>query len=356
MRLIHGMPAGVMPVLASAVLFGASTPLARALVGTIDPLWLAGLLYAGSGLGLSLVLVLRVSGIAGADQRVTPITRGDVPWLIGAIAAGGVVAPVAFAFGLRDTTGATASLLLNLETVFTVAIAWLVFREHRSARVVTGMVFIVIACGVLGIEGRADAGPDRGAWLVIAACFLWALDNNLTRRVSANDAMLIAAAKGVAGGLVNLGLAVALAGPAPAPLSALAAAAVGLLGYGVSLMLFVIAMRELGVARASAYYAVAPFVGVAIACGVLWERPGPAFWTALPLMAIGIWLHLTERHGHRHAHARLVHAHRHRHDEHHRHEHAFPWDGAEPHAHPHEHEPMTHTHGHFPDLHHRHEH
>ena len=342
--------------LCSAALFGASTPLARGLVGAIDPLWLAGLLYAGSGLGLSALLALRQRGIAGENLRVAPFARADLPSLAAAIAAGGVVAPVLFTFGLARTSGAAASLLLNLETVLTVAIAWFVFREHRNARTFAGMALIVAASAVLGVGSGGDAGSGWGALLIALACLAWAFDNNLTRRIAANDAMLIAAAKGLVGGIVNLLLAAGLGGNAPPAAVALPAAAIGFFGYGVSLALFVVVMRTLGVARASAYYSTAPFVGVAVAFAALGERPGTAFWVAAPLMAVGVWLHLTERHWHAHVHGRLAHAHSHRHDEHHRHGHAFAWDGREPHAHAHEHEPLTHLHAHTPDLHHRHEH
>ena len=350
------MRRGVSAVVASAVLFGASTPLARALAGTVDPLWLAGLLYAGSGFGLSLMLLARHTGWAGAHRRVTGVARADLRWLALSVIAGGVVAPVLFTFGLRDTSGATASLVLNLETVLTVALAWFVFHEHRNARVVTGMALIV-AAGVLLAGGQeGQRGMGAGISLIALACLCWAIDNNVTRRIAGNDAMLIAAAKGVVGGAVNVALALLLAGPPPPIDAALAAAGVGFCGYGVSLALFVVALRELGTARASAYYGIAPFVGVAVAFAVLGERPDVTFWLAAALMACGVWLHLTERHGHEHAHERLAHEHSHRHDAHHRHAHAFPWDGTEPHTHPHEHEPMVHAHQHFPDLHHRHEH
>jgi drug/metabolite transporter (DMT)-like permease len=346
---------GVAAVMASATLFGASTPLARALVGAIDPLWLAGLLYAGSGVGLSALLLLRHTGIAGDHQRVIGIARGDLPWLAFSVVAGGIVAPVLFTFGLRSTPGATASLLLNLETVLTVAIAWFVFREHRNWRVVTGMALIV-AAGILLAGGGEGSGIGSGAVLIALACLAWAADNNSTRRVAGNDAMLIAAAKGLVGGAVNISLAVLLAGTTPSSSSALAAAGVGFFGYGVSLVLFVIALRNLGTARASAYYAVAPFVGVAVAFAVLGERPDAGFWAATAMMAAGVFLHLTERHSHAHTHESITHTHAHRHDAHHRHEHAFSWDGHEPHTHAHEHEALVHEHPHTPDLHHRHEH
>ena len=260
-----------------------------------------------------------------------------------------------FVFGLRGTGGAAASLLLNLETALTVAIAWFVFREPHGMRVVVGMAFVVAACAVLGSEGVSDRSFGLGAMLIALACLFWALDNNLTRQIAANDAMLIAAAKGLVGGTVNLGFA-AMSAPAPPIAAALAAGAVGFFGYGVSLVLFVIVLRTLGAARASAYYAVAPFVGVAVAFFLLGERPGIVFWTALPLMAIGFWLHLTERHAHRHTHELLAHAHPHGHDEHHSHAHDFAWEGTGQHTHAHRHEPIAHAHAHTPDIHHRHEH
>lgn len=345
---------GIVPALTAAILFGASTPLARALTGAVDPAWLAGCLYAGSGLGLSVVFVLRRA--TGNADRISPLTRRDLPWLVAAIASGGIVAPLLFTFGLRETPGATASLLLNLETVLTVLLAWFVFREHYGPRVVVGMALIVAACALVGGLGRDVGGAGWGALLIALACLGWALDNNLTRKIAGSDALSIAMAKGLCGGVVNLSLAAVLAGPPPAPVPAIAAGVVGFLGYGVSLVFFVVALRSLGTARASAYYATAPFIGVAVAFAVLAERPGSAFWVALPLMAIGVWLHLTERHAHLHSHEAIMHDHPHEHDEHHRHAHNFPWDGTEPHAHPHAHEPLTHVHTHFPDAHHRHGH
>jgi drug/metabolite transporter (DMT)-like permease len=345
---------GIVPALAAAILFGASTPLARALTGEIDPAWLAGFLYAGSGLGLSIVFALRC--VTGRVTRVSPLTRGDLPWLAAAIAFGGIAAPLLFTFGLRATSGATASLLLNLETVLTVMLAWFAFREHAGLRVVIGMALIVAACTLLGWGEREVVGVGWGAPLIALACLGWALDNNLTRKIAGSDALSIAMAKGLCGGAVNLSLAAMLAGPPPAWLPAVAAGVVGFLGYGVSLALFVVALRDLGAARVSAYYATAPFFGVAVAFGVLAERPGGTFWAALPLIGLGVWLHLTERHGHLHVHEAMAHDHPHRHDEHHRHAHDFPWDGTEPHAHSHVHVRLTHAHAHFPDLHHRHEH
>ena len=345
----RGPNRAILAVLGSSILFGASTPLARALVGAMDPWWLAGALYAGSGIGLSLWLLARRRGGVSAAPL---IARSDVRWLGAAILCGGILAPVAFAFGLRATTGATASLLLNLESVFTVVLAWFLFGEQRNARVVVGMTLIVVACALLAGGDSAGTTTWKGAAFIALACLLWALDNNLTRKVAANDAVAIAAAKGVAGGAVNLTLAAIVAGAPPAVPTLVATAAVGLAGYGISLALFVVGIRGLGVARASAYYGLAPFIGVAVAFAVLGEAAPPAFWPALALMIAGVWLHLTERHVHVHTHAALAHSHPHRHDEHHRHAHDFAWDGSEPHVHPHTHAPITHRHAHFPDLHH----
>ena len=340
-------------MLASATLFGASTPLARALAVALDPLWLAGALYAGSGLGLAAFLLLRPR----RERQAAPlIAVADAGWLAAAIACGGVLAPVAFAFGLRQVSGAAASLLLNLETVFTVALAWFLFGEHRSARVVIGMLLVVAGCAMLGWQGGPGVAAPRGAGLLALACLLWAIDNNLTRKVAANDAVALAAAKGLAGGAVNAGLAFALTGAPASGGAVLGAAAVGLAGYGVSLVLFIVGLRGLGAARASAYYGVAPFIGVGVAFAALGERPSALFWPAFALMAAGVALHLAERHAHRHAHAVVDHTHSHSHDEHHRHAHDFPWDGREPHVHPHRHAPLTHAHPHFPDLHHDHRH
>jgi drug/metabolite transporter (DMT)-like permease len=344
---------GSAPALVAALFFGASTPLARALVGAMDPAWLAGCLYAGSGIGLAIVLAFRRA--AKRLRRAAPLSRRDLPWLAATIVSGGIVAPLLFTFGLRDTPGATASLLLNLETVLTVALARFAFREHYGARVMIGMTLIVVACALLGWDGRS-LGSGRGAPLIALACLGWALDNNLTRKIAGSDAVAIATAKGLCGGAVNLALAAALGGPPPELPQALGAGAVGLLGYGLSLVLFIVSMRELGTARASAYFAIAPFFGVAIAFALLAEPVQSAFWIALPLMAAGVWLHLTERHEHLHTHEAMTHDHMHRHDGHHRHAHDFPWDGTEPHAHPHVHAPLTHAHAHAPDLHHWHEH
>jgi drug/metabolite transporter (DMT)-like permease len=195
-----------------------------------------------------------------------------------------------------------------------------------------------------------------GALLVVGACVAWAIDNNLTRKVSTNDAMVIACLKGLVAGSVNLGIALVLGAHLPSVGKVAAAMLTGFAGYGVSLVLFVVALRNLGTARTGAYFSVAPIFGVALSL-ILWpELPSLRFWLSAALMALGVWLHIRERHEHPHTHEALDHNHRHRHDEHHQHAHDFEWDSDEPHTHPHQHLPVTHTHAHFPDIHHRHTH
>ncbi|WER47313.1 DMT family transporter [Cupriavidus sp. WKF15] len=344
------------PALLAALLFGASTPLAKALTGSVAPLLLAGLLYLGSGIGLAFVLAIRriwMTPDPGGGHGGIP--RAEVPWLIGAIVAGGIAGPALLMTGLVSTSAASASLLLNVEGVFTAVIAWVVFKENADRQIVLGMIAIV-AGGLLLSWQPGSLQMSPGALLIVGACLCWAIDNNLTRKVSSNDALLIACLKGLVAGLCNTGLAL-MQGAALPPVSAAAEALiVGFAGYGVSLALFVVGLRVLGTARTGAYFSVAPLFGVLISFVIWPEVPGLAFWFAAALMALGVWLHLRERHEHEHTHEPLAHSHSHRHDQHHQHEHDFPWDGKEPHRHWHEHEVMVHKHPHYPDVHHRHSH
>jgi len=332
--------------LGAAFLFGASTPAAKTLAGEMHPVLLAGLLYAGSGLGLGTWLLLRKEKVA--------LQRADLGWLAGAVLAGGVIGPVLLMAGLASTSAANASLLLNLEGVFTALLAWFVFRENFDRRIAIGMALIVAGGALLAFEPGALQVGYLGALAVAGACFAWAVDNNLTRRISAGDATVIAAIKGLAAGGVNLSIAAAVGASWPGVAKATAAASIGLLGYGVSLVLFVVALRNLGAARTGAYFSTAPFVGVALALLALGEAPGMLFWPAAALMLAGVWLHLTERHEHEHLHEPMEHEHSHVHDKHHGHSHDFAWNGKEPHAHPHRHARLVHRHPHYPDLHHRH--
>lgn len=345
------MSSGVLYALGAAALFGASTPFAKILLGEVSPLVLAAALYLGSGLGLAGWIALRPRPVTA-----TRFAPGDWPWITAAILAGGVAGPVLLMQGLARTDAASASLLLNLEAVLTAVIAWTVFRENVDRRVFAGMAAIVAGGAVIsaGVVPRADG--FLGAILVSAACLAWAIDNNLTRRVSGGDAATLACIKGLSAGTVNLALALAVGAPLPGAQGWIGAGLLGFLGYGVSLTLFIVALRHLGTARTGAYFSVAPFFGAALALALPGERPGMEFWIAGALMALGVWLHLSERHAHDHSHEVLEHEHEHLHDAHHGHAHDAEWDGREPHVHPHRHARLVHSHPHYPDLHHRHTH
>ncbi len=345
-----------MLALASALLFGASTPFAKVLVGDIQPALLAGLLYLGSGLGL-LVVRLSLRGVRhGTLSTNEKLGLSASLWLGAAILAGGVIGPVLLMFGLALTPASSASLLLNLEGVLTALLAWFVFGENFDRRIALGMASIVAGAGLLSWQGDFTVTNMVGPLAVVAACLAWAVDNNLTRKVALADPLQIAMLKGLVAAPANLGLAAFLGSSLPGSLDLAFAAALGFFGYGVSLVFFVLALRDLGTARTGAYYSTAPFVGAVIAVVVFQEPLTMALAAAGALMAIGVWLHLTERHEHVHMHEPLEHLHEHVHDEHHFHEHEPADPPGEPHAHRHSHARLRHSHAHYPDSHHRHPH
>jgi drug/metabolite transporter (DMT)-like permease len=350
------MRPAILAALASALLFGASTPLAKVLLAEVPPVALAGLLYLGAGTGLIALRQVKQTLLGAASHRESPVTGDDWKWLAGAILSGGVIAPVLLMLGLQHTQASTAALLLNLEGVLTALLAWFVFHENLDRRIALGFFLIAAAGVLLSWQGALAGAVPLGALAVAAACLGWALDNNLTQRVSGSDPLQVAGLKGLVAGAINLLIALTTGWLPPAPAVVVAALGVGLAGYGLSLSLFVWALRHLGTARTGAYFSVAPFFGAATAVAFLGERPGTLFWVAAALMMAGVWLHVTERHDHLHRHEPLRHGHLHHHDPHHQHRHPADWDGAEPHAHLHEHEPMVHAHPHYPDLHHRHRH
>ena len=349
---------GVAAAMGAALLFGASVPLAKPLLAHTSPWMLAALLYLGSGVGLALLRVLRrqpLQALQGTEWR----------WLAGAIVAGGMLGPVLLMLGLANMPAAHASLLLNAEGVLTALLAWVVFRENVDRRVALGMLVIVagglvLAWPVGGRSALASEAAALGLWpalAVIGACLAWAVDNNLTRKVSLSDASQIAMLKGLVAGATNLVIALALGAHWPAASLVGAAGLLGFFCYGASLTLFVVALRHLGTARTGAYFSVAPFLGAVLAVAWLGE---PVTWPmalAGGLMAIGVALHLAERHEHPHTHTPQRHTHAHRHDDgHHDHPHGAGEAGTGWHTHSHQHAVLTHAHAHFPDAHHRHTH
>lgn len=340
--------------LISAVLFGASTPFAKLLLGDgVNPWLLAGLLYLGSGVGLAMLQL--VKRLASVPQSEAPLRRADLPWLALVVLSGGVAGPVLLMLGLQSTAASSASLLLNLEGLATMVIAWTVFRENVDRRILIGALSILAGAIVLSWQG-GPSGFGWGALLIAGACLAWGIDNNLTRKLSGADPVQITVVKGIAAGTINFVLAFAAGAHLPAPLALAGAAVLGFFAYGVSLVLFVFALRYLGSARTGAYFSTAPFIGAVLAIVVLSEPLNPRLGAAAVLMGIGLYLHLVERHEHEHGHEAMEHEHRHVHDAHHQHAHTPDDPTGEPHTHRHGHQPLTHSHAHFPDLHHRHGH
>lgn len=343
----------ILYAIGAAVLFGASTPIAKLLLGAVDPWMLAGVFYLGSGTGLGL---WRMATIMLGRRAEAGLARGDLPWLGAAILCGGVAGPVLLMIGLARVSAGAASLLLTLEGVATALLAWFLFRENFDRRIFAGMAAIVAGAAVLAWQPGASLDGVLGPLAILGACVAWGLDNNLTRKVSLADPVQIAMLKGLIAGPTSIVLALALGASPPGAGVVATAALVGFLGYGVSLVLFVLALRHLGAARTGAYFSTAPFLGAAFAVPLLGEQPSAPLLVAGLLMGIGVWLHLTERHFHEHEHEPMIHEHRHVHDAHHRHRHDASDPVGEPHSHRHAHVRLRHSHAHAPDSHHQHRH
>jgi len=274
---------GVPLALASSVLFGASTPFSKLLLSEVPPQLLAGVLYLGAGMGLAVLQLARAA--IGFPSPEAPLRRSDLPWLAAIILFGGVIGPLLLMLGLARTDAASAALLLNLEGLATMAIAWLVFRENADWRIFLGALAILAGAATLTWRG-GEFHLDLGALLVAGACLAWGVDNNLTRKLSASDPVSIATTKGLVAGTVNVLLAFAQ-GQAVASLSTLGLAAVlGFFSIGVSLVLFMLALRHLGTARTGAYFSLAPFIGALIAVMLLREPLGSSLAISAGLMGL----------------------------------------------------------------------
>lgn len=315
---------------------------------------MAGILYLAFGLTLTLFsLIVRDE----KSSDVFRVKKSDCAWLASTVVFGGILAPLCLMSGLRTTEATTASLLLNLEAVFTALIAWFVFKENFDKRIMLGMIFIVLGGVLLSIHNNLGGGFSSGVIFILAACLCWAVDNNSTGNISALKPVQIAAVKGLVAGSINLLLASigGLFTPSIAAISAVAL--IGLIGYGLSLLLFIRAQRLLGTARSSAYFSTAPFVGAVISIALFHEPLTANLILAALLMGAGVYLHLTEDHSHEHTHTEEEHEHMHSHDDgHHLHDHHDIADLSRPHSHWHKHDATRHTHPHFPDTGHRHVH
>jgi len=343
-------------VLLGALAFAASIPAGKLLLRDLPAPAISGGLYVAAGL---FCLGLIVSESRHGPRAENRLKGRDWWWLIAAVGFGGVLGPLALLYGLRWSSGYVAGLLLNFEAVFTVGLAATLSGERVGARGLCGIALVIAGAVVLSSVGRSAPGSTRllGAALVVAACACWGLDNNLTQRISLRDARQIVAIKGLAGGAVNLGLAAVLGQFGTWTLSALGGVLlVGALAYGLSIVLFIRGLRELGVMHTGALFALAPGFAAILSWLLLREAVHPIALLALVGMTGGALFLAADTHDHVHTHEALEHAHVHDHDEHHQHDHTPEELAQVPHAHWHRHEPLTHAHPHTHDAHHRHAH
>jgi drug/metabolite transporter (DMT)-like permease len=344
-------------VLLGALAFAASVPAGKVLLHDFQPLVLSGGLYLSAGVFCAVLVALGSRRPGNGENR---LQGHDWGWLGAAIAAGGVLGPLALFYGLRWTSGYVAGLLLNFEAVFTVALGAVLSAERVGKRGLGGILLILAGAILLSGVGPWGTGAMRplGPIFVVAACALWGLDNNLTQRISIRDARHIVAIKGLVGGAVSLGLALLFrqtGGPLDAK-SILAIVMLGSISYGFSIVLFIRGLRELGIVQTGALFASAPGFAALLSWVFLHEPMHPAALLALAGMTGGALLLSTDVHEHEHTHEATEHAHEHEHDEHHQHEHQPGQLEQVPHAHWHRHEPVSHRHSHTHDVHHRHPH
>ncbi len=351
--------------LCAAVLFGLSTPLAKLLLTESGPLTLAALLYLGAGAGLL---------IFGAARRRAPwlkelarepgLKAADIPLMAGVIVAGGIAGPVLMLYGLRHLSAGATALMLNLEVPFTIILAAAFFGEDLERREAWGSAIVVV--GGLLLSWPADTpaqsshgavrGDLTGALALAGACLSWALDNNLTQRLSVHDPVAVARSKALGAGICTLALAHLFGQSLPAAHLCMTTMLIGFLSYGLSLVLYVCAQRVLGAALQAGLFATAPFIGALASVALLGEKLQGRVAGGGLLMAFGLWVMFSRPHVHEHSHDALAHDHLHVHDVHHQHEHDDLAVVRQPHAHWHRHAPVSHAHPHTPDVHHRHRH
>jgi drug/metabolite transporter (DMT)-like permease len=351
---------GGLLALLAATLFGLSTPLVQRFGQGLGAFSTAALLYAGAAF---VALWMRQP-----VEFEAKLKRSDLPRLLAMAGFGAVIGPVALAWGLQRTSGASASLMLTLEALFTVVLAWRLYGESMDKRVATAML-LLLAGGIAlvaekgltaSVQGNAHGNAQLlGLLAVLAATAAWGLDNTLSRGVANRDPAQVVIVKSTLGASASTLLAILFSEPLPGLDAAVALLAVGALGYGLSLRFYLLAQRAFGAARTGSVFAFAPFIGAMGAFAFGDRSIGWIMLAAGVLMLAGVALHLMESHSHLHTHEVLEHEHTHSHDPkqadgHHLHTHDTMPLG--PHSHPHKHEPTQHTHPHVPDAHHGHVH
>lgn len=342
-------------IIISASLFGISPPIAKLLLKNSPPVVLAGFLYLGAFIGLTIYSALRGKKRKGFEKEVATLEKKDFFWLAGAVLTGGIVGPISMMMGLTLVSGFSASLLLNLEGAATAIIAVFLFKENAGKRLWLALACMTIAGVFLTWDPTQGRFSPIGPLLLLFAMVCWGMDNNLTRNISNKDPIQIARIKGFIGGTTSISLALILGMKISLDLTMAFALFLGSLSYGVSLVFFIKALRGLGSFRTGAFFSFAPFIGAIASLIILREWVGWVMFPAIGFMLVGVWLIVTERHSHLHIHEPIKHTHSHIHNDlHHLHEHSGKFH--EPHTHEHLHLEQVHVHVHWPDTHHRHEH
>ena len=343
---------GIWYSLAGSALFASGVPLSKFLLKTADPVLFAGLCYFASGAGLSVFSLTQ-----DRNSQEAPLAKKDWPWLAGSILCGGIIAPVLLMKGLALSPNASrAAILFTSEIIFTALLAWAVFKEHISTRVWLAALLVAAGAAALSGDSGIPHGFNKGLLLVVAACFVWGFDNNFTTRLSGKNPATVGIWKGLCAGTFNMALALHGGAHWPSLPVLLGAGITGFVAYGLSLLMFIKGMRELGAARSAAIFGTNPFVSSLLSIIFLHEPLSWGFAAAFGLNGAAAAALFTERHEHEHVHGLIAHNHLHTHEEHHKHEHPAGTDTTKPHSHQHIHGHLVHTHDHMPDEHHRHSH
>lgn len=278
---------GVLFAILAAAFYALNSPLSKLLLNEIPPTMMAAFLYLGAGFGMSLFqLIENRSGLAAREQK---LTRKELPYTVGMVVLD-IAAPIALMIGISQTSAANASLLNNFEIVATSLIAMLIFREAISPKLWVGIVLVTLSSVILSFRDVSSFSFSIGSLFVLAACVCWGFENNCTRMLSSKNPVQIVVIKGVGSGLGSLVIALAIGEVFPAPVSILLALCLGFVAYGLSIVFYIYAQRKLGAAKTSAYYAIAPFIGVALSLAIFRELPSASFIAALVIMIAGTWV------------------------------------------------------------------
>ena len=278
---------GILLAILAAVLYAVNSPLSKVLLEYLSPTLTAGFLYLGAGVGMAIIAIIKK--VTKKETNEERLSKRELPFVIAMILLD-VAAPILLLFGLKLTTAENASLLNNFEIVITAIVALVVFKEKISARLWTGIAFVTLSCIFLCVENITTFSFSVGSLFILLACVCWGFENNCTRKISSKDPMQIVTIKGIFSGLTSIIIGLIIGEKITYVWAVFAVLLLGFVAYGLSIFFYVKAQRFLGAARTSAYYAIAPFVGVILSLAIFRDLPHYTFFIALALMIIGAWL------------------------------------------------------------------